>query len=146
MADVSLMTKRLKRRCRSGWDKSQKTSMLRVSTHWESDGTSVSMLVEDKSRNKCFFSRLEYHMFYVLYPFVTYLLALTRTYGRLCTLEIFLMVRRTLFCSAAMLRGRCLSLIPRRDKRKPLLIWSVPYGGLVQCLRLSAHFSIGSRF
>jgi hypothetical protein len=37
--------------------------------------TSVSMLVEDMSRNKCFlFLRLEYHMFYVLYPFVAYLL------------------------------------------------------------------------
>jgi hypothetical protein len=36
---------------------------------------SVTMLVDDMSRNKCFF-RFEYHMFYVLYPFVTYLLAL----------------------------------------------------------------------
>jgi hypothetical protein len=33
--NVSLMTKRLKRRCGSDWDNSQKTSMLRVSTpHW----------------------------------------------------------------------------------------------------------------
>jgi hypothetical protein len=37
------------------------------------DGTSISMMVEDMSRNKCF-SRFEYHMFHVLYPFVTYLL------------------------------------------------------------------------
>jgi hypothetical protein len=30
--------------------------MLRVSTpHWQSDRTSVSMLMEDMSRNKCFF-------------------------------------------------------------------------------------------
>jgi hypothetical protein len=29
--------------------------MLQVSTHWQSDGTSVSMLAEDMSRNKCFF-------------------------------------------------------------------------------------------
>jgi hypothetical protein len=29
--------------------------MLRALTHWESDGTSVSELVEDMSRNKCFF-------------------------------------------------------------------------------------------
>jgi hypothetical protein len=29
--------------------------MLRASTHWLRDGTSVSMLVEDMSRNKCFF-------------------------------------------------------------------------------------------
>jgi hypothetical protein len=34
VANVSLMTRSLKRRCGSGWDKSQKTSMLRVSTHW----------------------------------------------------------------------------------------------------------------
>jgi hypothetical protein len=30
-------------------------SMLQVSMHRKSDGTSVSMLVEDMSRNKCFF-------------------------------------------------------------------------------------------
>jgi hypothetical protein len=39
-----------------GWDNSQKTSMLRVSTHWQSDGTSVSMFVEDMSWNACSFS------------------------------------------------------------------------------------------
>jgi hypothetical protein len=33
VVNVSLMTKRLKRRCESGWDNSQKTSVLRVSTH-----------------------------------------------------------------------------------------------------------------
>jgi hypothetical protein len=33
VANVSL-TKRLKRGCGSGWDKSQKISMVRVSTHW----------------------------------------------------------------------------------------------------------------
>jgi hypothetical protein len=32
------------------------------------------MLVEDMSRNKCFFFSFEYHMLYVLYPPVTYLL------------------------------------------------------------------------
>jgi hypothetical protein len=42
-------------RCGSGWDNSQKTSVFRVSTHWESDGTSVSKLVDDMSRKKCFF-------------------------------------------------------------------------------------------
>jgi hypothetical protein len=39
------------------------------------------------SGNKCF-SRFEYHMFYVLYPFVTYLLSLPRrndtAYDLLC--------------------------------------------------------------
>jgi hypothetical protein len=39
----------------------------------------VLMLVEDMSRNKFFFSVFEYHMFQVLYPFVTYLLALSHT-------------------------------------------------------------------
>jgi hypothetical protein len=33
----------------------QEISMLRVSTHYKCDGTSLSMLVEDISRNKCFF-------------------------------------------------------------------------------------------
>jgi hypothetical protein len=32
------------------------------------------------TRNKCFFFRFEYHMFYVLYPFVTSLLTLPRTF------------------------------------------------------------------
>jgi hypothetical protein len=32
--NVSLMTKRLKRRCKGGWDNSQKTSILWVSTCW----------------------------------------------------------------------------------------------------------------
>jgi hypothetical protein len=54
-----------------------KTSILRVSTHWQSEGTSISTLVEALSRNKCF-SRLEYHIFYVLNLFVAYLLSLTR--------------------------------------------------------------------
>jgi hypothetical protein len=40
--------------------------------------TGKAMLVEDMSRNKCFFFRFEYHMFYVLYQFVTYLLTLPR--------------------------------------------------------------------
>jgi hypothetical protein len=51
--------------------------MLRVSTHCYSDETSVSMLVEGMTGNVS--SRLEYHMFYVLYPFLTYLLTLPRT-------------------------------------------------------------------
>jgi hypothetical protein len=35
------------------------------------------------------------------------------------------------FVGPEILSGRCLLLIPRRDKHKSLLIWSVPYGGLV---------------
>jgi hypothetical protein len=37
------------------------------------DGTSVSMLMEDMSGNICFSPKFEYHVFYVLYPFVTWL-------------------------------------------------------------------------
>jgi hypothetical protein len=37
----------------------------------------VSMFMEDMSRNKCF-SRFEYHMFYILYSFMTHLLTLRR--------------------------------------------------------------------
>jgi hypothetical protein len=54
--------------------------------------------------------------------------------------------RELCFVGAAILRGRCLPLIPRRGKPKSLLIWSVLYGGLVECWRLNAHFWIGSRF
>jgi hypothetical protein len=51
------MTKKLKRRCRRGSDDSQKTSVLRVSTHWWGNVTSVAVLVEhtNMSRTKCFF-------------------------------------------------------------------------------------------
>jgi hypothetical protein len=38
------------------------------------------MLVEDTLRKGNAFSRFEYHMFYVLYPFVTCLLTLPRKY------------------------------------------------------------------
>jgi hypothetical protein len=48
--------------------------MLRVWTQCYSDGTDVSMLVEDMSRNKpFFFHRFEYHIFHNLYLIVTYL-------------------------------------------------------------------------
>jgi hypothetical protein len=47
-------------------------------------GQMLSMFAEDMSRNTCFFSRFEYHIFYGLHPFVTYLLTpsyeLTRFY------------------------------------------------------------------
>jgi hypothetical protein len=49
-------------RCGNGRDNSQKTSMLRVSTH----GTSVSMLV-DMSRNKCFLQVWISHVFLFIY-------------------------------------------------------------------------------
>jgi hypothetical protein len=63
VAHVSLMTKRWKRRRGSGRDNSQKTSVVRVSTH----GTSVSVLVEDMSRNTCF---LQTRISHVLLRFI----------------------------------------------------------------------------
>jgi hypothetical protein len=48
-----------------------------------------------------------------------------------CTLECFQWCREPCFAGAAILRGRCLPLIPSGDKRKTLLIWSLPYRGLV---------------
>jgi hypothetical protein len=66
--------------------------------------------------------------------------------GPVCTLENFEWCAEPCFASAAILIVRYLQLIPRRDKRKSLLIWSVLYGGLVWCWLLIAHFWIGSRF
>jgi hypothetical protein len=80
MANVSLMTKRLKRRCGSGWDNSPKRLLCcevrRTGKHgiklyhcwWRICG----------EINVVFFSWFEYHMFCVLCPFVTYLLTLPR--------------------------------------------------------------------
>jgi hypothetical protein len=53
-----------------------KTPMLQVSTHWQSNGPSASMLVEDISRNKCFFQVQISHVL-PFYPFVTYLMILS---------------------------------------------------------------------
>jgi hypothetical protein len=39
------------------------------------------------SRNECFFFRFEYHTFNFLYPFVNYLLALSRKYADLVQSE-----------------------------------------------------------
>jgi hypothetical protein len=66
------MTKRLKRRRGNGCNNNQKTSMLQVPTHWWSNGTGVSMLMD------IFFPGSNI-TFYVLYPFVIYLPTLPRT-------------------------------------------------------------------
>jgi hypothetical protein len=65
VANVSLMTKMLKRGEGSGWDNSQKTSMLRVSTHWLRDETGVSVLVEDMSRKFFPCSNITCFTFYI---------------------------------------------------------------------------------
>jgi hypothetical protein len=51
--------------------------------------------------------------------------------GPVCSLENFHWCGEPCFVGAAILRGRCLLLIPRRGKHKSLTIWSAPYGGLV---------------
>jgi hypothetical protein len=81
VVNVSLMTKRLKRRCGSGWNKSQKD--------FYAAGFDTLVKRWDKSFNvgwgyvekQMFFYRpsFEYRMFYVLRPFVTYLLTLSCT-------------------------------------------------------------------
>jgi hypothetical protein len=75
----SLTTKRLKRRCRSGWDSSQRLTccgfrrtdkqMRQVYQCWWVICGETNVL-----------SRFEYHILYVLYPFVTYILTLPRNF------------------------------------------------------------------
>jgi hypothetical protein len=48
-----------------------------------------------------------------------------------CTLENFQWCTEPCFACATIIRGMCLPLIPRRDKRKFLRFWPVPYGDLV---------------
>jgi hypothetical protein len=69
------MTKRLKRRWRK-WLRQYSKGFYAEGFNAlvKSGGTVVLMLVEDMPRNDVFFSMLEYHMFHVLYPFVTCLL------------------------------------------------------------------------
>jgi hypothetical protein len=50
---------------------------------------------------------------------------------RCAPLENFHWCEEACFVRAAILRDRCLPLIPRRDKRKSVLLWSLPYGWLV---------------
>jgi hypothetical protein len=59
--------------------------MLRVSTHRYSDGTE-HVNVGGRYIENTFFYSFEYRMFYILYPFVTYLLTLRRiNCVRVCT-------------------------------------------------------------
>jgi hypothetical protein len=78
-ANNLLMTKSLKRKCRSDWVNSQNLlwcgfrrtgkAIRKVYQCW---------LIIRMSRNKPFFFRFEYLTLYVLYPFVTYLINLPR--------------------------------------------------------------------
>jgi hypothetical protein len=69
------MAKRLKRRCESGRDNRLVCCGFRR--------TDKAMLVEDMSKSECLFfpPRFDYRKFCVLYPFVTYLLTLPRSFS-----------------------------------------------------------------
>jgi hypothetical protein len=79
---VSLMAKRLKRRCGNGLDNSQKTSLL----GFRRAGKAMGQVYQCWWRIclEKFFLTFKYHMFYVLYQFVTYFLTLPRSYWQLC--------------------------------------------------------------
>jgi hypothetical protein len=49
------------------------------------------------SRNKCFFPRFKYHMFYVLYPFVTYLLTLPH----ICSCHLYSTMWRDIYSTGS---------------------------------------------
>jgi hypothetical protein len=68
VANISLTTKRSKRRCVSGRDSSQNTSVLRFLTRWDK---CIDVGGEHADNYTFFFSSFEYHMFCVSYPFVT---------------------------------------------------------------------------
>jgi hypothetical protein len=64
--------------CRSGWDNSQNTLLC---CGFRRTGKAMGQVCQcwwRLCRETNFFFRLEYHMSYVLYPFVTYLLTLPR--------------------------------------------------------------------
>jgi hypothetical protein len=75
VANVSVMTKGLKRRCGSGWNNSQKF----LCCEFRCTGIAMEQVYQCWWRI-CLeinvFSRFEYYMLYVLYPSVTYLLTL----------------------------------------------------------------------
>jgi hypothetical protein len=69
------------------------------------------------------------HGFVWLQLVVCTILLYNRIYTEGWKLYVIPTVRRILFCMRCNF-NRCLPLIPKRVKRKPLLLWSVPYGGL----------------
>jgi hypothetical protein len=73
------MTKTLKRRCESGWDNSR--------CGFRRSGKAMGHVYPCRwriCREITVSSRFEYHIFYVLYPFVIHLLTLPRTYAHAC--------------------------------------------------------------
>jgi hypothetical protein len=66
VANVSLMTKEIETEVRK-WLRQQSKDLYAAGfdvlvKRWDK---CISMLMEDKSRNKCFFFRFEYHMFFM---------------------------------------------------------------------------------
>jgi hypothetical protein len=120
LENVSLMTKTLKRRFGSGWDNNQKTSMLRVWTHWKEMGQ-VYQCWWRICREINVLSRFEYHMFYVLYPIVTYLLTLP-------WIRFYLLPKKLInsfskrFLSPCVSVGKCWYIRSRLIPPKPLTI------------------------
>jgi hypothetical protein len=79
LANISLVTKKLKRKCRK-WLRQQPEDFHAAGfdalvKRWD---MCIDVGGGDMSRNK-YFLRFKYHIFRVLYPFVTYLLTLPRT-------------------------------------------------------------------
>jgi hypothetical protein len=65
------------------------------------------------------------------YYIILYIRKLCANRWPVCTLENFQWCAEPCFLCTEIFIGRCLPLIPKRDKRKTLPIWSVLYGGLV---------------
>jgi hypothetical protein len=77
VGNISLMAERLKRRCGSDWNKSQKLLRCGFRRIDKAMGQ-VYQFWWSKYREINVFPRFEYHMFYVLYPFVTFVMTLPR--------------------------------------------------------------------
>jgi hypothetical protein len=72
------MTKRLKRRCESGWNSTQKRLLC---CGFRRTGKAMKQVYQCRwrlCRETNVFPGFEYHIFYVLCPFVAYLLTLAR--------------------------------------------------------------------
>jgi hypothetical protein len=81
---------RLRTTGHGGWFACKKTSVLRISTRWKSDRTNVSMLIEDMSRNKCFFPGSNFTCFtFYIYLWSIYWLSLVST-GRVMQLTVLI--------------------------------------------------------
>jgi hypothetical protein len=90
VANVSLKTKGLKRRCGSGWQQTKDfcAANFYIVVKWLEKRINVGGAYFEK---KNVFPMFKYHMFYVLYPFMTYLLSAPRTRHSLFNHLIYLL-------------------------------------------------------